>query len=188
MRRFLIKDCQKSFLWKNAEFDYEEHEISDPYHGASMNLENNIVFNFKFKVEKIEGTAKYAIVTYKNVDGEIVTTEEILVTTEVTNKGIELYVVKFDTFLVEDANQLFTCDLYAEDGTLLASEKDGLLNYCARAIKGLDAMLPDNYNSGKTFQIPFYKALAAYLEEVNAYAVATKGENAGKPENDTDAE
>lgn len=141
----------------------------DDYYGASLNLNSNICFNFKFLKEEVSGNVVEAYVKYVDKNGENVCVVVVPVLEEITTKfPKDLYVVKFDTIIPADAAQVFTCELIDENGNVVATAQDSVLSYCARAIAGLQAMDPADYN-GRQFKIEFYQAVANYIVAVSNY-------------------
>ena len=89
---------------------------------------------------------------------------------------LELVFLYF-TLVLADCGRLLTCEIVDAEGNILVSETDGVLNYCARAIKGLDSMTKENYESGNTAQMPFYRALAKYAIAVREYTEIKNADN-----------
>ena len=152
--------------------ELDTNAFSESYYGASVNLESNLTFNFKFFAEAAS-TAAYAKVGYLNENGTMeYLTEELSLVSE-TKKNQPLWVVKFDTLLVSDAAMRLTCVLFDENGNELVSAEDSILCYCSRAINGLTTMKdanPSQYSNQK-FKEDFYQALANYVVNVWEYQV-----------------
>jgi hypothetical protein len=143
------------------------------YYGASLNLENNIGFNFKFYAEGIEGATR-AVITYVNHTGrafEIEVSVDQFVG-EVKNER-EITVIHVGTLVAADARQMITCRILDSEGNVLAYAKDSIESYCARAIAGLGEMPTDVYGS-QSFKVEFYQALMKYSMAAYDYDVYTK--------------
>ena len=152
---------------------YTNYLDATNYYGASLNLENNIGFNFKFFADGL-GTADKAVITYVNHTGK-----EFVVEISASDFGTDykkdrdLAVIHLDTLVAADARQLLTCKIFDKDGNLLAYAVDSIESYCARAIAGLEAMSEDAY-SEKNFKLEFYHALMKYSMAAYDYDPYTK--------------
>ena len=159
-------------------FDYNEGNLADAnvgevadvtventsngmnYYGASLNLNNAIVFNFKFyRVGGVES----ARVTYVDAEGNTVT-ETVAVTKDTNANGVALWVVTLETSVVNAAVDM-TCELLDGNGNVLASANDNVLSYCARALAGIAAM--GDAANDLAFGAKFYQALANYVCAAN---------------------
>ena len=151
------------------------------YYGASLNLEDHVIFNFKFFAGGVN--ADYAVVTFadgstkriefRDANGEYL--PEIL---ERNSANVLLYVIKLDDIDLADVADDITCTIYwahgegNEDDEAIHTATDSVLSYCARAMEGLANMKETNeekYN-GQKFKEDFYQALANYVAAVKGYA------------------
>ena len=146
---------------------------AEGYYGASLNLENNIGFNFKFYKDGIENAEK-AVITYVSHTGK---KYEIVVGVsdfKLENKQErDIWVVHLDTLVAADAREMLKCEILDKDGNVLAYANDSIESYCARAIAGLSAMSVSAY-SEQSFMIEFYQALMKYATAAYEYDPYTK--------------
>ena len=151
--------------------DIENNTVAGAdYYGASLNLNSNICFNFKFLKDEVSANDVKAYVKYTDNNGENVCVVVIPVDEETTTKfPKDLYVVKFDTVIPEDAAQVFTCELIDENGNVVATAQDSVLSYCVRAWAGLSALDADAY-AKQACGLEFYQALANYAVIASGYA------------------
>ena len=149
------------------------------YYGASLNLNSNIVFNFKFLADAFaEGANISAVVTYVNVKNETVTLtleNGLSIVSETAKNGtVNLYVVKVDNLLIQDAAAVLTCTISDDKGNSFTAT-DSVIYYSARAINGLNGMNQDSDAYKKqNFKQSFYYALVEYVQTVNGYAADFK--------------
>ena len=143
------------------------------YYGASLNLENNVGFNFKFFADVLAGADK-AVITYVNHTGKEFVIEIAAADFGSDEKHSEqLVVIHLDTLVAADARQMLTCKIFDADGNVLAYATDSIESYCARAIAGLEIMNIDEY-SDNSFKIEFYQALMKYSMAAYDYDPLTK--------------
>ena len=147
--------------YTRAAGSYTNNMSGTGYYGASLNLENNIGFNFKFYADGLE-TAEKAVITYVNHTGKAMSVEVALdeFKREMKNDR-ELIVVHIGTLYAADAMQMLKCRILDKDGNVLAYANDSIESYCARAIAGLGAMPASLYET-QSFGIEFYQALMKY--------------------------
>ena len=159
--------------YERPDGEYVNSVDATHYYGASLNLENNIGFNFKFYKDGLE-TATVARVTYVNHTGRAV---EITVPAESFGSDYKLerdiIVVHVGTLVAADARQMLHCELLDSEGNVLAYANDSIESYCARAIAGLSAMPADVYDVQR-FKIEFYQALMKYSMAAYDYDPDTK--------------
>ena len=153
------------------------------YYGASLHLESNIIFNFKFFADGL--TATGAQITYVDANGKTVVldvanaNDGVKIITEQNNSGTELIVVKVNKLFIQDAATVLTCTLTLKDeygNVVVRTATDSLIYYCERAIKGLNDYqenAPEIY-AGMTFKQEFYYTLMEYVETVNEYKLKSK--------------
>ena len=151
------------------------------YYGASLNLEDHVIFNFKFFAGGVN--ADYAVVTFadgstKRVEFRDENGEYLPEILERNSANVLLYVIKLDDIDLADVADDITCTIYwahgegEEDDEAIHTAKDSVLSYCARAMEGLANMKETNeekYNAQK-FKEDFYQALANYVAAVKDYA------------------
>ena len=147
---------------------YKDYSEGTHYYGASLNLENNVGFNFKFYADELVGVEK-AVITYVNHTGKSFKVEiGVDEFKSETKRGRSIYAIHLDTLVAADARQLLTCKLYNAEGETIAYAKDSIESYCARAIAGLSAMSADDY-ANQSFGIEFYQALMKYSNSAYDY-------------------
>ena len=160
---------------------YKDYSEGTHYYGASLNLDNNVGFNFKFYADELDGVEK-AIITYVNHTGKSFKVEIGVdeFKTEIKRER-SIYAIHLGTLVAADARQMLTCKLYNADGEVIAYAKDSIESYCARAIAGLSAMSSEDY-AKQSFGIEFYQALMKYSTSAYEYDPNTAREEWTKDE------
>ena len=154
---------------KLAEEKNNYTDEDNSYYGASVNLKNELQFNFKFFADMVPGAVK-AVVTIGEGEGA---TELATVTTFGSDfkKNRDLIVVTVNVAAAQ-ANEVMYCTFYDADDNAITTAGDSLLSYCVRAWAGLTDMKennPDKYKD-QTCKLEFYQALANYVVAAHGYA------------------
>ena len=147
--------------------DYTDEDNS--YYGASVNLKNELQFNFKFFADMVPGAVK-AVVTIGN-ETITVYADDFGDNNGKKGNGRELVVVTVNVAAAQ-ANEVMYCTFYDADGNAITTAGDSLLSYCVRAYAGLTDMKENNPNKYKdqTCKLEFYQALANYVVAAHGYA------------------
>ena len=135
------------------------------YATSSANANSAIEFNFKFNVAGIATMSK-AVITYTDAKG-VLHTVEVEYNDFYYEASTHRVVITLKDIDITSYKSDITCQIIGEDGTVLASATDSILNYCTRAINGNRGKNQVSYN--------FYNALVQYALAVEAYnaSVAT---------------
>ena len=136
------------------------------YYGASVNLKNELQFNFKFFADMVSGAAK-AVVTIGNKTITVYA-DDFGDNNGKKGNDRELVVVTVNVAAAQ-ANEVMYCTFYDENGNAITTAGDSLLSYCVRAWAGLSAMDADKL-AGQTCGLEFYQALANYVVAAHGYA------------------
>ena len=154
---------------KLAEEKNNYTDEDNSYYGASVNLKNELQFNFKFFKDMI-GEATYAEVTIGN-ETITVYADDFGDNNGKEGNGRELVVVTVNVAAAQ-ANEVMYCTFYDANGNAITTAGDSLLSYCVRAWAGLTDMKENNPNKYKdqTCKLEFYQALANYVVAAHGYA------------------
>ena len=151
---------------KLAEEKNNYTDEDNSYYGASVNLKNELQFNFKFFADMVPGAAK-AVVTIGNKTITVYA-DDFGDNNGKKGNGRELVVVTVNVAAAQ-ANEVMYCTFYDANGNVITTAGDSLLSYCVRAWAGLSAMDADKL-ADQTCGLEFYQALANYVVAAHGYA------------------